>query len=203
MKTNLIAKLGNYNFEKLFAEKGYAYFTKGNYNLNIIGIRRSGNKVTNTFDDVCVVIYKDNNDKWVRRIYNITTLPGASYMGKEMGNSKGTAILVPGQYRGCWEIGLHKGKHTALVQRKPVKVYRDNDKDQEYDFEPTRIDTGCFGINLHRAGVDSYYVNNWSAGCQVWKTAKEHTAFMELCKRQILNGRGKTFTYTLLNEEDL
>ena len=49
-----------------------------------------------------------------------------------MGNVKGTAILVPGQYRGAYKIGFHKGKYKALVQAKPVKLYIDNDKDNKY-----------------------------------------------------------------------
>ena len=36
MKNQLYAKCKVCDFEKLFAKKGYSYFTKGNYNLNII-----------------------------------------------------------------------------------------------------------------------------------------------------------------------
>ena len=53
----------NYDFKSLFAKKGYVFFTKGNYNLNIIGIRTSGIKVTNIFDDYIVVIYNTPTKK--------------------------------------------------------------------------------------------------------------------------------------------
>ena len=57
MNTKLQQKCQNYNFEKLFKQKGYAYFTNGNYNLNIIGIRNltNGNIQDNTFE----LLYRD------------------------------------------------------------------------------------------------------------------------------------------------
>lgn len=70
-------------------------------------------------------------------------------------NPKGTAILAPGQYQSSHKIGLHRGKYKALVQHRPVTVYRDNNKDSKYDLEPTKKDTGIFGINIHKAGQDS------------------------------------------------
>ena len=105
MKTGLLTKCAAYNFEKLFKEKGYAWFTKGNYNLNIVGIRsNNNNKVTNQYDDILVVDYNTGNGH-KRVCYTITTEPGKYYM-QNLDNPKGTAILVPGQYRGCWQIGL-------------------------------------------------------------------------------------------------
>ena len=50
MKTSLFEKAITYNFEKLFKDKGYVWFDKGNYNLNIIGIRSNNNNiVTNKY----------------------------------------------------------------------------------------------------------------------------------------------------------
>lgn len=202
MKTNLLELCKTYDFAKLFAKKKYVYFTKGSYNLNIIGIRRKGTNITNRFDDVLVVIYNTPCAKNIRKVFEITTDPGLVSM-KKPANYKGCAILVPNQYRGCWVIGSHKGKYKALVQKKPVKVYRDNNKDNIYDFNPNTIDNGVFGINIHRAGENSIFIDNWSAGCQVFKARKDFEAFMRLANEQIKNGLGTTFTYTLLNEEDL
>lgn len=201
----LIEKCQSYNFEKLFKNKGYAYFKNGIYNLNIIGIRsNNNNKVTNSYDDVLVLIYNTPTGKTVRQIYTITTEPGKYYMTKELGNKKGTAILVPGQYRGAWKIGLHKGKYEALVQQKPVKVYRDSNKDNIYDMKPETIDNGVFGINIHRShklwtvsNVDKY-----SAGCQVFNINQEFQAFIRFCKKQ-RDIYGNSFTYTLIKEEDM
>ena len=193
------------DYEKIFKQKGYAYFTRGAYNLNIIGIRSDNkNKVTNLFDDLLVVIYKTPTGKWQKAIYPITTEPGTYYMTKNILNPKGTAILVPGQYRGCWEIGKHKGDYKALVQKKPIKVYRDGNKDDIYNMDSTRIDNGVFGINIHRSNefIKAVYVNSYSAGCQVFADPRDFRRFLTLCERQ-RELYGNSFTYTLLNEEDL
>ena len=193
------------DYEKLFAQKGYAYFTRGAYNLNIIGIRSDNkNKVTNLFDDYLVVIYKTPNGKWTRQCYQITTEPGLYYMTKGQINKKGTAILVPGQYRGAWEIGKHKGLYKALVQKKPVKVYRDGNRDSIYDMNINTTDKGVFGLNIHRSNeyYTSVYVDKYSAGCQVFANPKDFIAFMRLCEEQRAR-YGNTFTYTLINESDI
>ena len=202
IKTALYNKILNYNFENLFKNKGYAYFTNGAYNLNIIGVRASGAVITNSFDDILLIIYKTPTGTWNRQLYQITTDPGQFYMNKPC-NSKGTAILVPGQYRRTYKIGLHRGKYKALCQNKPVKVYRDNNKDSIYDYDPNKLDEGMFGINIHKAGTLSKRVNTWSAGCQVFASETEFRAFMNYCNKQIKYGHGDTFTYTLLKEEDL
>ena len=202
MKTGLFTKCTTYNFEKLFKDKGYAWFTKGSYNLNIIGIRSNNNKVTDKYDDILVVDY--NTDNGHKRVcYTITTEPGKYYM-QNLCNPKGAAILVPGQYRGCWQIGLHQGKYKALCQRKAVKVYRDNNKDMIYNMTPKSIDKGIFGINIHRSNKTCICdtIDKYSAGCQVFNDPVEFNAFMRLCEAQ-RKLYGNTFTYTLINEEDM
>lgn len=198
----LFDKLAKYDFKSLFDKKGYAYFTKGNYNLNIIGVRSANDhKVTNEFDDYLVVIYNTSKAKDCRFIYKITTQPGISYM-ENPSNSRGTAILAEGQYRGAYVLGKHKGQN-ALIQLKDVKVYRDNNKDRKYDYAKQSINAGRFGINIHRAGANSKQINNWSAGCQVFAINSEFESFLRLCNKQVENGYGRTFTYTLINEREL
>lgn len=204
IETNLYKKCLDYDFERLFKRKGYAYFKNGIYNLNIIGIRSNQqNKVTNKYDDILVVIY-NTNTKTNRQVYNITTEPGLYYMTKQHGSANGTAILVPGQYRGCWQIGLHQGKYKALCQKKAVAVYRDKNYDVTYDMNPETIEKGIFGINIHRSSEYNVTteINKYSAGCQVFNDNKDFTAFMRLCEKQ-KELYGNSFTYTLINEEDL
>ena len=202
IKTALYTKVKDYDFEKLFKKKGYAYFTEGAYNLNIIGVRASGAQITNSFDDLLLLIYKTPTGIWTRQIYQITTDPGYYYMANPS-NRKGTAILVPGQYRGAYEIGLHRGKYQALCQRKVVKVYRDNNKDKVYDWDPATLDEGLFGINIHKAGLVSKRVDTWSAGCTVFAIDQQFKSFMNYCHKQIEYGHGNKFTYTLLREDEL
>ena len=198
----LLEKIKSADFSKILVNKGYAYFTNGKYNLNIIGIRRAGTKVTNQFDDYIVVEYIDMYGIKTRDVFPATTDPGLTSMTKPM-STKGCAILVPGQYRSSWMIGYHKGKYEALVQCKPLKVYRDNDKDNVYDLNPKTIEEGNFGINIHKSGDDSTIVNGWSAGCQVLKRKVNFDKLMKLAHYQFSQGMGARYTYTLINEEDL
>jgi hypothetical protein len=180
--------------------KDYKFFESGDYNINIIGIRNSdtGNKVTNVFDDLLTVSYKIG-DVWHFKKWAATTDPGTKGV-KEFHNAQGVARLVPGQYRGSHAIGLHQGKYEALKQAKPVKVYRDANKDMTYDTK--LITEGIYGINIHKAGADSTYVENWSEGCQVFKKSADFDEFMALVKKAATL-HGNSFTYTLLESKDL
>lgn len=102
-----------------------------------------------------------------------------------------------------YKLDLHAGKYLALCQRLgPVQVYRDNDKDDKYDLDPSTIDEGMFGINIHKAGLNSTEVNGWSAGCQVFKRYNDYKDFLYVCKTasKIF---GNKFTYTLINKSDI
>lgn len=206
MATSFYTKCENANLAKILEKKGYTFFTKGSYNLNIIGIRSNqGGKVTNLYDDALVVVYKTPSGQWTKQIYRITTEPGTYYMTKSLLNPKGTSILAPGQYRSCWAIGKHAGKYKALVQKKKVFVYRDNNRDMVYDLKPEKLDTGVFGINIHRSNEfkTSVFVNKYSAGCQVFADPDQFRSFMRLCEKQREYFKSNSFTYTLLNESDL
>jgi hypothetical protein len=189
--------------EKAIKAKGYVWFddtsNKG-YDLNIIGVRNSstGKAVTNVFDDVIILSYKENGN-WVYKEWVNTTDPGTKGV-KEYHNAAGVARLVPGQYRGSHTIGLHQGKYEALKQQKPVKVYRDANKDMTYD--ESKIQEGIFGINIHKAGKDSTYVENWSEGCQVFKREADFNEFMTICKKAATVW-GASFTYTLIESKDI
>lgn len=204
LKNKLYNKVIKADIKATLRNKGYAFFDKGLYNLNIIGIRKNNdNKVTNKYDDVICVVYKDEKG-WKKVCYTATTEPGTYYMKKVLGNPKGTAIVVPGQYRGCWKIGRHNNKYKALVQSKPIKVYRDGNKDDIYDMYPEKIFKGNFGINIHRSnqGFTRESIDMYSAGCQVFNNPKQFKEFMELCEKQ-RQIYGNSFTYTLINEQDL
>ena len=201
IEISLANKCANADFQKILARKGYAFFTKGEYNLNIIGVRHKGAKVTNHFDDCLVVIYNTGNEKNVKRVFTCTTLPGKKAMEHPI-QVKGTAILKEGQYRGAWKIGYHKGKYKALCQAKPVPVYRDGNKDDKFDLNPISIDRGIFGINIHKAGDNSTLVDGWSYGCTVLAKSLDFNALMRLAERSA-SIFGNSFTYTLINEEDL
>ena len=170
------------------------------YNLNIVGVR-SDNPVTNKFNDLMIVAWKFMGN-WNIRKYTITTFAGLRWLEDPM-NSKGCAILKEGRYSKTWKIDLHRGKYEALCQRRDVEVYRDNDKDAEYDLIEDSVQKGLFGINIHRASKYNVLskVDLYSAGCQVFQDPKDFDEFMSICKNSEKIW-GKEFTYTLINEKD-
>jgi len=181
--------------------KNYAWFEGAkDFDVNIVGVRNSatGDKVTNLFDDHLTLSYKVGGE-WKFHCWPATTDPGTKGV-MQYGNKAGVARLVEGQYRGSHTIRLHGGKYEALGQNKPVKVYRDPNKDMKYD--ETKIAEGVFGINIHKAGADSTYVENWSEGCQVFKRAKDFEEFMAIY-RKARDIHGNSFTYTLLESADI
>ena len=179
---NFKNKMSVQYLQSVIEDKGYAFFTNGNYNVNIIGIRNP-NQIANSFDDTIICAYKVS-DQWVVKEWQITTDAGKYWLQHPM-NSKGTAILVPNQYRG-------------------VEVWRDDNKDQILDFNDVSKQWGYFGINIHRSNphTESQKVEKWSAGCQVFKKIDDFNEFMEICNKA-KDEWGNSFTYTLINEEDL
>jgi len=189
--------------EKAVKAKGYVWFEGAkDYDANLVGIRTSavGKAVTNVFDDWMTLTFKVDG-QWQSYCWAITTDPGTKAV-KEYHNPNGVARVVPGQYRGMWAIGLHQGKYKAMTQVKPVKVYRDKNKDMTFD--EVVVQEGLFGINGHRSNptTESAYVENWSEGCQVFKRVKDFNEFMELCEKARAI-HGNSFTYTLLESTDL
>jgi hypothetical protein len=202
----IIKKVMSYTLEQIkksVESKGYVWFNddknKG-YDVNIVGIRNAatGQKVTNAFDDYITISYKENGE-WKCHVWPATTDPGKKGV-MEYHNKDGVARLVEGQYRGSHIIRLHQGKYEALGQDKPVKVYRDANKDMNYD--ENKITEGVYGINIHKAGADSTYVENWSEGCQVFKKAADFEEFMKICRKS-KDIHGNRFTYTLIETTDI
>jgi len=189
--------------EKAVKSKGYVWFedpTNKGFDVNIVGVRNSktGQTVTNVFDDVLTISYKEGG-VWKYHEWSATTDPGKKGV-MEYHNAAGVARLVEGQYKGSHQLGLHQGKYEALKQKSNVKVYRDANRDMTYNED--RIQEGVFGINIHKAGADSTYVENWSEGCQVFKKAADFESFMVIC-RKAAEIHGNSFTYTLIESNDI
>lgn len=182
--------------KNLFKEKDYLFFEKGDYNLNIFAIRDNDTK-SNTFNDKFYAVFKASGE-WKILSWSCTVDPG-TYYRENPSNVDGTGILVPGQYRKSHQIGLHQGKYEALVQRGPVSVYRDANKDDNLDMDEATIQSGLFGVNIHHAGENSTQVDKWSAACTVFAKLADFEQFMSLA-RQGAQGYGNSFTYTLFKD---
>jgi hypothetical protein len=90
----------------------------------------------------------------VMAAFNGNTDPSSVRKGLGTGNQKGMASLIPGAWF-VHQFALHKGKYLALCQRLgKVDVLRDGN--------PAYIDSGNFGINIHKGS----YRGTSSLGCQ-------------------------------------
>ncbi len=182
----------------VFGARRYELYRRP-FELNIVGIR-ANSIVPNRFDDELHVFFNNGKGKWIHYFFPATTDPGTFWL-QNPANPQGTAILMQGQYRNAYEIGLHRGQYYALVQRLPVTVMRDYDRHAVLDFRNGKPDTGLFGINIHRASASgtTKVVDRYSAGCQVFANAADFTAFMQLCEnhRRLY---GNQFTYTLIDQ---
>jgi hypothetical protein len=200
----LHAKLTVEHLQSIFKKKKYAFFDNNkSHNVNIIGVRSSQIKA-NEFDDCLFLIYRNDDKDWLVHSYQMTTDIGIRYLKTPI-NEDGAAILVPGQYRGVYSAAKHRGKYDALCQKNgKVKVWRDNDRDKILDMDDSTIQEGYFGINIHRAAVvgEVERVNGYSAGCQVFKAARDFNEFMALIKLSAKKYDNK-FTYTLIEEGDI
>ena len=178
---------------------GYAIFDGDrDYNLNLIGVR-SPNRTPGSFDDRFFVVYKELGD-WIQEIYECTTDPSAEQHLNPT-NSKGVAILKAGQYRGVWQLDMHRSKYLGLCQRgSVVTVYRDRNRDLHTDH--LHEDTGWFGINGHRAHAHKLVesTKHYSSGCQVIRSPMDWARLITLAQCQVAAGLGEFFTYTLLED---
>lgn len=170
------------------------------YNLNIIAIRNKNPKL-DEFGCQLLIAWK-HKGVWHEKSYRITTYPGSYYLKQRLLNPKGCAILAPGQYRGIYALRLHNNKYEALCQTHgPVRVYRDKNRDNEFDFDDSKTFLGDFGINVHNSpdGKDTKKVGANSAGCLVFADDNEFYEARDLWRRA-KEEFGNKFTLTLVEE---
>ena len=138
-------------------------------------------------------------------VYAITTDPGLYYQKVKLLSSKGCAVVKPGQYLNCYQLGFHKkNDHKALVQTGgKITVYRDNDRDGIAENLGVE-ESGFFGCNIHGAKklTKTDKIGAYSAGCQVFEDWFQKEQFIGICE-QFKTTNGNKFTYTLLEEKDL
>ena len=95
-----------------YEKKGYRFFDGGkDYNVNLFGVRVD-NPESNRFDDYLCAIYREDGE-WKHHVWTATTDPGRHWLQNPL-SPKGTAILMPGQYRSTWKIAKHQGKYDSF-----------------------------------------------------------------------------------------
>lgn len=126
--------------------------------VNLVAIRH-GVSTPGAGDDLLYACWRERaRGPWTIKVWQCETQPGLGYM-KEPINPKGAGMIAPGQYSRAYGRGLHNGR-PALRQIKPVKAYRDNNRDSIIDIHPGSVDQGMFAMNIHD-------VTRWGdlAGC--------------------------------------
>lgn len=175
--------------------------------LNLFGIRNTDSQ-SNTFDDAVGAIYKDANDTWRILQFPATTDPGVFYRENPI-NVDGTAIIAPGQYLDCYQVGLHRG-YEAFQQVGKMGYVRDKNKNKILDFAlyliKSNIIYGIFATNIHYSNptAESINVDKWSAGCQVLSLAKNLKLLLNLAKEGIRMFKYKNrFDYALFELKEM
>lgn len=199
-------KLSYEKIQELYKKKNYKFCT-GTYNLNIFGIR-DDLFANDTFNDWIGVAFENDLCQYKVDLYPGTTDPGIHWLRNPL-NKDGTIIMLEGQYRGCYKIGIHgrtgNFQYEALEQCGPMEYVRDGNKDNVLDINPSKKIKGIFKTNLHRASRWKLLklIGKYSAGCQVIQDPKHFDALMYTAKRQVSLGWGDKFSYTLFNIKDI
>jgi hypothetical protein len=87
-----------------------------------------------------------------------------------------------------------------------MNYHRDESLNAQYN--SVNITAGIFGTNIHPSGNYSNndsnkLINNWSAGCQVFRSYDDYLWMMQAVRNQVEITNYKFFNYTLLNIKDL
>jgi hypothetical protein len=209
---------------KALQRKSYVVYDQP-YEVNIVGIRKvfPGDMYTNAFSDDLYLFYKNDQDIWQIHKYPISTMPGVYKatvytkdgkksirrdpngmnvkMTEVMKSKGGLGILKESQYIDGYYIGTYD-KYPAMItsRSKPQKFYRDKTDSMRITY--SKEGQGSVGMYMHRGFGGGQSVNNWSEGCQVFKSESHMTEFFEKCQPH-KDKYGNKFTYTLMTTRDL
>lgn len=188
----------------------YPFYTeKKEFNLNI-GAIRSSDLTPNIFNDITFLAWE-----WLGKghlhIFKATTDPGLTYLLHPQ-HPVGTAIIVPGYYKGVYHVGYHRRNttfsHQALRQHKKMKYWRVSNYqiDSQIPINNDKVYTELAYTNLHSYPLrmkEQELVNNLSMGCMVNKENHRHfSEFIPICKEGEKNF-GKSLSFALFYEPEL
>lgn len=191
------------SYEKL----GYPVFTQGAYNINLFGILANGGN-PNRYNDFIGLFFHERGssftpDNWRFHLFPATLNPGLPFLLSPM-DGGGAAIICEGYYRGLWEISTFKGT-PCLRQRTPVKIYRDNNRDDKLDLNPKTTTEGFYGLLMHehfQTKDRAEIVANSSAGCHVPQRRSDMQTIMKICNLGVVQW-GNKISYGVLNEKQI
>jgi len=189
----------------LYNSKNYV-FRENEMSLNL-GAIRNKNSQSDKFDDLGWCAWRENNVPQIAFFW-LTTDPGKYWLQNPM-KDEGCAIMVPGQYKEVYGVGLHNGKYQCFKQLGNMSYVRDNNKDTILDFslyrDPEKRKKSLFWANIssnfHRASEfhNVPIIGRYSAACQVVQNPQTFKKLIELRDKSVLAGYTR-FDYTLFEE---
>lgn len=178
--------------------------------LNIVAFQSSkkdDGSISNKFDDILNIFYKNQNGNWELLEYQITTMPG--YFPKTELLPEGVGLLALGQYADLCKLDTYTSDPTTIPVKtdKCLKIdevtIHINDSTKIYNYKSEKINVKSI-VLLHKSSDvgSAESVFNYSGGAQVFKTVSQWDQFITLCESQVTTAKKDTFTYTFCKQSD-
>lgn len=190
-------KVRNYKARELLDQvKTLDSFTSIPKDYWLLGVQ-SNEDTYNHFDDK---FYLFKGIKFIQVVQGTTNAGTTGIKNYSKYNRKGVAVIKTDEwYYDLWKFGYHKGKMPALKQFKPIKYFRDWNKNLKIE-EIGKMYEGIIGVNFHTVSYQnnlSFWrklIGGWSVGCQVVNHVGKYFQILNKVKNQ------KTVSYCLIKE---
>ena len=178
--------------------------------LNIVAfqsVKKDDGSISNKFDDLLNVFYKNQNGNWELLEYQITTMPG--YLPKTELLPENVGLLALGQYSDQCKLDTYTADPTItpVKTEKCLKIdevtIHINNSTKIYNYKSDKINVKSI-VFLHKSSElgSAENVFNYSGGAQVFKTVTQWDQFITLCESQVTIAKKNTFTYTLCRQSE-
>lgn len=179
---------------KFLNSKKYTVYTEANV-LNIVTLRtKDDGVVTNKFDDMMKVFYRNSAGKWELSEYPISSTPGYLPQTQEEKDQfispllpQGVNILAFGQYTDQLGLDILGGDQEVKCLKFNNAAYYVNDKRESYNWK-SKIEQGTgHTFTIRRAsslGTAETVFNYSPDGSQVFKSLANFNQFITLCETQ-------------------
>lgn len=193
MKTNVKSYSDNELLDRVSSLDSFKGFPP---NYWLLGVQ-SNEDGYNVFDDK---FYLFKGEQFIDVVAGTTNAGTTGLKNYEKYNNKGVAVIKTNEwYHGLWKFGYHRGKMPALKQIRPIKYFRDWNKNNSIE-ELGKMYKGIIGINFHTVLYQknlSFWrrlIGGWSVGCQVVNHVGDYYYILNKVKKQ------KYVTYCLIKE---
>lgn len=162
----------------------------------ILGVQ-SNEDTYNRFDDK---FYLFLGEKFITVVSGTTNAGTTGLKNYDRYNRNGVLVVKTNEwYYDLWKPGYHRGRMPALRQNKPIKYFRDWNKNTSIE-EIGEVREGMRGINFHTVLYQKNlsfirkWIGGWSVGCQVVNNVGRYYRILDTVWHQ------DTVTYCLIQE---